>query len=137
MNYFEAVKFLDDIDKYNKEKISFLLGENPSYLLSPLFPKSESILLYDTELFDRVLNFKCNLRMFALDDWDVIAYSSTPINDPYGVREIPTIQLSKMYYKTTLTETNLGIRALELRTAYKNTKDFWCKEIFENASGLL
>ena len=137
MNYFEAVKFLGDIKKYNSDELSFLLGANPTYVLSPLFSESEPFVLYDTLLFDRLLNFKCKLHMFTLDGWDVIAFSSTPIIDPSEGKDIPTIQLSKMLYKTTLTETSFGIRALELRTAYKTARDFWCKEVFENASGLL
>ena len=140
MNYFEACKFCELVKKYNDDKLKFFLGSPVKYLV--LYAGINNMPLFNigTTLLELYQGSNYKFSAFGEDGWDVMAYASSEVliklDNGRQKFERPACYLSSLYYDTTLTETELCIKAMQRFLDVNDLEIFW-NEIYREGVSLL
>ena len=140
MNYFEACKFCELVKKYNDNKLKFFLGSPVKYMVLYLGDKRKPLFNIGTTQLKLYSGLNYKFSAFAEDGWDVMAYASSEelikLDNGRQKFERPACYLSSLYYDTTLTETELCIKAMQRFLDVNDLEIFW-NEIYREGVSLL
>lgn len=139
MNYFEACKFCELVKKYNNDKLKFFLGSPVKYMVLYLGDKRKPLFNIGTTQLKMYQDINYKISAFE-DGWDVMAYASSQVviklDNGQEFKRFPACYLNPLYYDTTLTDTELCIKAMQRFLDVNDLELFW-NEIYKEGISLL